>query len=668
MAHCGAMFHPKSCDCPPEASSPVRGSADQTPVALPIAPAIPVATAAATAVTPLVESINTRLEEDRDERVAEDVARLSDDEPPVAKPRRTARAPWNPLPVANAKSEEELLYEQILEAVADPGRRVLLLAQLNGALARQDFAEFCRQAWPVIEPATKLEWSWHHTLIANTLQALFESWQRAGTDETYVPPVLNTVFSVAPGSLKSKLVLVLFPAWCWLHAPGAKFICLSVNEDATLRDARGARDVICSDWYQTTFQPDWKLKLDQVAVSNYGNTVGGVRLSKPSGSAIVGLRGDFLLYDDPNSPDENQAERDLVNQIWDASIYSRVNSGVRSLRIGIQQRVGGGDWTDHVLKTQKHWSPDRRDGWLNVVLPAEYEAERRFVMPEELASLIRDKLDTKTLVLADPRTVEGESIHPSRFSVEYLASERRRFEGTGNYASQYQQRPALVGGNLVKRRYFSWFRLDGGVRPEFDEVPKGRPRPAECVGDTVLVKARHNHPGHWDFDWLVISLDCAAKKTTKGSNWGMVAIAGKDGRRYVLDDRTRRGDILEIVEVLRAMIRMWKPDKILIEDKAAGEDLRLRLLGEMQKGDMPMVILEPVKVGSAGKEERLSSCLPAIANGMLFLLDGAPWLEEFVEELAVFPNGQRDDRIDCVSQCLNHYYEPAEEDGGMPGW
>lgn len=92
----------------------------------------------------------------------------------------------------------------------------------------------------------------------------------------------------------SRIVSVCFPVWAWLHAPGFRVICLSVTKDAVYRDARYSRQLIQSTWYQTHFAPEWRLKDDQDAVSDYGNTAGGSRLSKPSGSEIVGLRGDCV--------------------------------------------------------------------------------------------------------------------------------------------------------------------------------------------------------------------------------------------------------------------------------------------------------------------------------------------------------------------------------------
>lgn len=587
---------------------------------------------------------------------------------------RKPKSPWLVDAERRRDQAQQKVRREATSAISDDDRdRLMALErQLLTTLCIDDFAEFCRQAWHVVEPTTKLDWNWHHQLICNTMQALFESWLLGRSDPQYVVPVLNTVFSVAPGALKSRLVMVFFPAWCWLRSPGTKFICLSVNEDATLRDARAARDLIKSDWYQSSFSPQWALKGDQDAISNYGNTAGGDRLSKPSGSAIVGLRADILLYDDPNSPDENAAERAQVNKTWDEAIYSRVNSVECSIRIGIQQRVGALDWTAHVISRQGTWeqgmAEGRRDGWLQVVLPAEFEEARRFVLPEPLAKVLRARLPEDRLVMRDPRKVEGESVHPSRYSIKHLAAERRRWEGTGNYAAQYQQRPSLAEGSAVKRAWLNWFRLDRGVRADADGIQDAKhPRPAHChANEAVLVKANRNRPGCWEFDWVVLTVDCAAKKTERGSAWAMVAMAGRGGERFVLDDRTRRGDILEIIETLREMIRVWRPDKILIEDKAAGVDLKLRLLASMREGDLPVIALEDVKVGNVGKEERLDSCKPAIANGLLYILEGANWVEEYVDELCSFPAGKADDRVDATSQALNYYM--SGETFELPDW
>lgn len=524
-----------------------------------------------------------------------------------------------------------------------------LLKELDAMAARDSLAEYCRQAWPVVEQSTTLDWNWHHELICNVVQGMFEEWEKGQDDKAFKQQVLNAAFNVPPGSLKSRILAVFFPTWAWTHRPGWKVICLSVNEDATLRDGRASRDILRSDWYQRSFKPTWRIKDDQDAISNYGNTAGGERLSRASGSEIVGLRGDCIIIDDPNNPKEaeSKTERDKVNDLWLTNIFNRVNDPLRSLRIGVQQRTHAGDWSGFVLETDKEWSPENPLGWLHVVLPAEFEAARRCVTPWG----------------SDPRTEEGQAIHESRMPADWLLKERQRMRE--KYAGQMQQRPVMVEGGRVKRSYFNFVRLDGGVRPGFDGIYVKHPRPTGCnESEPLVIGAQHHKPGYWDFDWVVISLDCAAKKTERGSQWGMLVVAGKGERRFVLDDRTQRGDILEILEVLKDLARVWWPDKILIEDKAAGDDLKTMIQREMSTGDFPMVTLEMLPTGSHGKEERLDACAPVLKNGFVHLLDGARWLEEFVSELSMFPNGINDDRVDALTQVLNYTYDMFE----LPGW
>lgn len=502
----------------------------------------------------------------------------------------------------------------------------------------------------------------------------------------------------------SRIIAVCFQAWCWLHAPGMKFICLSVNDDATMRDARAARELIRSPWYVGTFKIDWSIKTDQDAISNYGNTKGGERISMASKSEIVGLRGDCILVDDPNNPKkaENKNERDEVNNLWSTNQANRVNDGMRSLRIGVQQRTHAADWTGNVLELQGRWTPDcgdpscknkragggkccNRDGWLHVVLPAEFEPERKFTMPEALVQVLRELgLPEEYLVVEDPRATPGESIDPLRMPLEYLAGERKRWSGTTNFANQMQQSPVAAEGNKVQRSWLNFCRLAGGVREDLDDLGLSgaashtedgrRPRPAGChSGEAKVIHAKHYAPGQWDFDWITISLDCASKKTDKGSQYGILVIAGKGGRYFVLEDATQRGSLHEIIEVLvgsddnperpreSGLVQKWRVDSILIEPKAAGPSVMDTLVEQMARGDIPMVTIWECDPGNSDKEMRLEAAVPYIKNGQLYLLDGAPWLEEFVKELTVFPNGLNDDRVDALSQCLNFKRAVDEE-------
>lgn len=961
----------------------------------------------------------------QDAALPESVPAPVEPEPPKKKKRsRGNQSPWAKLsaernPPPKPKSD---ILERIA-AVVSSGQAQKLLDTLTGNLAKLSFSEYCRAAWHVVETSTRLDWGSHHDLLCTVLQALFEDWLLTKSDPAHLPAVLNTCINCPPGTLKSRILSVFFPTWCWLRAPGMKFICLSVNEAAAFRDARAGRDLIKSDWYQSTFTPSWTLKGDQDAISNYGNTLGGERLSQASGSEIVGLRGDCLAYrtpvlteigsidigelhdrakrgvalprvvsfnhltgqtelceivatrriknrptidvrvggiiiksthahrffsegsyapaasisgrnvsvlrgsvnavsnensaamsevplrqtdvryvpdavratrirvrqarqersdggsvlfqdvqdeahatsgcdsvvrrmsegvpsqipdqeisvelleqvqggalgvqsevlhhdlrevqdpvlveqtapllhsrlrvsrqnsssdhersvrcvlegtrspnqatrqldvrgvwdtagigtqrvpgtprgprpdreparepsdalrdlphdspqvwveydpvlldhvatvvdrgeshdvydlqvekchnffaggvlvhncliiDDANNPLDagNKNERDKVNALWNDNQFNRVNDPIRSMRIGIQQRTHADDWTGNVISKLGLWSAENRNGWLNVVLPAEYEESRpAFELPEKLKARVAN---LPNIVTKDWRSKQGETLHPKRMTPEFIAGEKRRWAGTGSYAGQMQQRPASETGGKIQRAWLGWFRLSKGVKPEFDEEDKGWPRPFGCdEKETVVIHEGHHRPGRWDFDQIVISCDPAVKKTEAGSLWGMLAIGYRGARRYVLDDRSDRREPHEAVQTLKEMVRYWRPDRLLIEEKAGGSGLIDSIKLAMIDREVPMVAIEAVNPGTQDKELRLNAASATIANGLLFILDGAPWAEAVVTELCDFPAAPTDDRLDCITQCINHdlpsgYELPATTDGVSP--
>lgn len=581
-----------------------------------------------------------------------------------AKVTRTAGRPPLPRPEPVMTSEEFL---DLLPGIAeDPDARRAVATTIERELCTMSLAEFCQAAWPHVDPA-RLEWNWHHELICSILQGLFEEWEHAHGRRGARPRVVNAVFNVPPGTGKSKILCLLFPTWVWVRRPGTKFLCLSVNEEAALRDARDSRGLIRSEWFQETFRPSWSLKDDQDAISNFGNTDGGTRLSKAQASEVVGLRADIVVIDDPNNPKEAESKivRETVNELWNTNIYNRVNDPTKSLRIGIQQRTHSEDWTGFVLKQQGTWSPTNPNGWLHVCLPAEFEPERACVTPWG----------------SDPRTIKGESLHwdsktkTGRLPPDFLDAERARF-GTQKYAGQMQQRPTMAEGGMVKLGWWRFFQYE-----DVPLVPERKDRGPKLIADqldhafgTHIVAPIGGWVRGWDFDWTVISVDAAAKKTERGSQYGILVISGKGLRRFVRDDRTRRGDILEILKVLVDLCGQYDPDRILIEAKAAGSDLATLFRARFESGEVkgsngkPLIVrVDEVDPNNTGKEARLDPCLPELEAGLVHVPERAEWLEPFLGEVCGFPLATFDDRVDALSQALNHMRSGANS-YQLPSW
>jgi hypothetical protein len=60
---------------------------------------------------------------------------------------------------------------------------------------------------------------------------------------------------------------------------------------------------------------------------------------------------------------------------------------------------------------------------------------------------------------------------------------------------------------------------------------------------------------------------------------------------------------------------------------------------------------------------RLHAQTATIENGFVHLPQAAPWLAEYLQELAVFPHGRFDDQVDATAQFLDWFKTGAREDG-----
>jgi hypothetical protein len=90
--------------------------------------------------------------------------------------------------------------------------------EISREIARRSLAEFVRQSWQVLEPATPLKWGWCLDVICSHVQALAEDW--LATRGIWTGPShrsrsvrvrRNLVINVPPGSMKSTIVSVCRP-------------------------------------------------------------------------------------------------------------------------------------------------------------------------------------------------------------------------------------------------------------------------------------------------------------------------------------------------------------------------------------------------------------------------------------------------------------------------
>jgi predicted phage terminase large subunit-like protein len=286
-------------------------------------------------------------------------------------------------------------------------------------------AEFTRQAWGVVEPAT-LTWGWHIDCIAEHLQAV-----SAGQ-------LKKLLICIPPRHTKSTIVSVLWPCWEWCTRPELQWLFASHSEPLAIRDLVKARRLILSSWYQHHW-PTVKPAADQNEKRRIDLEAGGHRLALGVGSSITGQGGDRLIVDDAHNVAEAESEavRNSVLDWHDAVWSTRANNPATTSRIVIGQRVHSRDLIAHLIE---------QGGWELLSLPAEYDG-RKYVT---------------SVGWSDPRTEPGELLWPQRFGPEQI-EDAKRMLGSYAYSAQFQQQPAPPGGGMLKK---SWFRF-------YTEVPAG---------------------------------------------------------------------------------------------------------------------------------------------------------------------------------------------------
>ena len=301
-------------------------------------------------------------------------------------------------------------------------------------MLRQDFSTFAARCFYDLNPQTDLAMNWHLEVIAAKLTAV-----RQGK-------IRRLIINLPPRHLKSLMASIAFPAWCLGHDPSAQILCVSYAQDLADKLARDCRSIMMSGWYQRIFLT--RLAPHRQAVQEFLTTRQGYRLATSNGGVLTGRGADIILIDDPLKPEEalSDVQRQAANDWFDHTLYSRLNDKRHGAIVIIMQRLHEDDLVGHVLA---------QEPWEVVRFPA--------IAEEDEVHEIETILGPRTF-----RRRRGEALHPGREPLDTL-DRIRRTVGEYNFAGQYQQSPAPLGGGLVKEE---WFRRYGEKdRPEsFDRV------------------------------------------------------------------------------------------------------------------------------------------------------------------------------------------------------
>ena len=461
----------------------------------------------------------------------------------------------------------------------------LLKFALEKKLCEMSFYEFFKAAWIVVEPAVPLSTNWHHKYICDTLQ---EECERIIRQE---PKTKDIIINVPFRSTKSLIVTVMFPVWAWIKSPKLRFITSSYSATLSIELATKSRDIIFSDWFKKRWGDVFHIKKDQNLKERYENNHIGMRRATSVGGTVTGQGGDFLIVDDPLSPQmaNSATERDNANEWYRTTFYSRLNQADIGVRIIIMQRVHEDDLSGFLLDRET------RLNYKHICIPATNTDGN--IKPKSL-----EKFYNKDTGL----------FWEDRFSQKVLDDYKNAL-GTYGYAGQLQQTPTPLDSGMIHR---DWFRID-------------RFRKDEAIVNFII--------------------DPAYTANQKNDPSALLAYTYTENKWQIVDCVNVRKEFPELVKFIPEWVQQTgytNKSRIYVEPKASGKSIVQTLVRETGlnvKEDKP-----PTK----DKVARVSDISASLESGRVSLLNGK-WNEEFLDQLTKFPAAKHDDMVDCLVMAVN---------------
>jgi len=316
-------------------------------------------------------------------------------------------------------------------------------------------------------------------------------------------------------------------------------------------------------------------------------------------SGITGNPGNLVIIDDPV---KNQLEADSptyrqrVWSEWQSSIKSRLSAGAKVIII---------------------MTPWREDVFDREVLRAEQNVTH-ISLPVEAGE--NDPLGRKP----------GDSLCPELGKDNQWLSEFREsyindpLGGQRAWAAMYLCSPRVQDGNLIKREWWKYYSSHGPSSME--------PEPAGYGTELISVDAAFKDAEVNDFVSIQV--------------WGK-----KDSNYYLRYCLNKHMNFPETVEAIRTVAKLYpKARRILVEEAANGA----AIIQTLQK-ELFVIPVTP----QGGKVARVNAVSAAIESGHVYLPNPAeaPWVNDYVEQWTVFPNGKHDDMVDASSQALSHLFD-----------
>jgi predicted phage terminase large subunit-like protein len=468
---------------------------------------------------------------------------------------------------------------------------------LERALCQGDFYYFLEYMWPAIS-LDEFKTNWHIPYICQELQSMAErvaEWK---------PRQHDLIVNVPPGTTKTTIVSIAFPAWCWTRWFWMRFITASYSSPLSLESAEYSRDLIKSDRFRDLF-PELEIKKDKDQKGNFriqkhqyddqgnyqGLQPGGNRYSTSVGGTLTGFHGHINLVDDPVDPRSANTEAGIrAANFWlDNTLPTRKVDKAVTPTIMIMQRLHQDDPTGH-------WLEKKKRKLKHICLPGEIRTRRYRQQVRPL-----ERMEDYTEGLLDVNRMDWEVLEDMKADL-----------GQFGFAGQVGQTPIPAEGGMFK------------------------------VDRLAMIEAP---PAPVNFVRIVRYWDKAGTEDGGAYTAGVKMAKLKNGKYLILD-------------VVRGQ---WSSEvrEMKIKSTAEADGYNVAVVVEQEPGSGGKESAEGTIRNLAGfnayrdavkgdKVRRADPFSVQVNNGNVQILHG-DWNKDFKNEMEYFPNSTYKDQVDAAS-------------------
>jgi predicted phage terminase large subunit-like protein len=222
-------------------------------------------------------------------------------------------------------------------------------------------------------------------------------------------------------------------------------------------------------------------------------------------------------------------------------------------------------------------------------------------------------------VVEFPAIIDEQPVWPEYWKLDELEKVKVTLP-VAKWNAQWMQKPTSEEGAIIKREW--WQVWDKDELPYVDYVIQSY--------DTAFLKKE--------------TADYSAITT-----WGVFYPDSDSKPNLILMDSIKeRYEFPELRRVALDQYNYWKPDMVIVEQKASGTPLT----HELRQMDIPVMTFTPSRGND--KHVRVNTCAPLFEAGLIWAPD-RKFAEEVVEECAAFPHGDHDDLVDSMTMAVMRF-------------